>query len=347
VVAQVGEQLGAGLDEIDVVAVALLGFVPRRRVVRAFCLLALADQVCLLAHEEIELARDHVGEASAPKHEPRLAPLLELLIRTWNLFHGNAQPPERHAFLAEMVRLVSADRPDIVCLQELPVWALTQLEEWSGMRAFGDVAQPPRLGPLPIPAEVGHAITSMHYGLFRSAVTGQANAILLRPDAGPVDRDLLVLNSSEFREQQTRWLRLGLLARLAWAKERRIVQTVRARMPDGTTVLVANLHATSFPADQRLADAELLRAAVFADGVAEPGDIIVFAGDFNVPAARSATQAELTNEEWGFSTPVTEGIDQILVRGAEVEDIARWPRDRRRLDGRILSDHTPVEARAA
>ena len=74
---------------------------------------------------------------------------------------------------------------------------------------------------------------------------------------------------------------------------------------------------------------------------------VVLAGDFNVPAARSATQAELTSEEWGFSEPVAEGIDQILVRGASVDSLTRWPRERRLVDGRVLSDHTPVEARVA
>jgi endonuclease/exonuclease/phosphatase family metal-dependent hydrolase len=272
---------------------------------------------------------------------------LELLIRTWNLFHGNAQPPERHDYLAEMVGLVSADQPDVVCLQELPVWALRHLEAWSGMQAFGEVAQPPRLGPVPIPAELGRAITSVHHGFFRSAVTGQANAILLGRDASLLGHDVLVLNSREFRDHQARWLHLGLVARLGWAKERRVVHTVRARMADGTTVLVGNLHATSYPADQRLADAELLRAAVFVDGLAAPDDVVVLAGDFNVPAVRSATQAELATAEWGFSEPVAEGIDQILVRGAKLSELACWPRDRRRLDGRVLSDHTPVEVRAA
>jgi endonuclease/exonuclease/phosphatase family metal-dependent hydrolase len=73
----------------------------------------------------------------------------------------------------------------------------------------------------------------------------------------------------------------------------------------------------------------------------------VLGGDFNVPAARSATQAELASEEWGFSEPVAEGIDQILVRGASVDCLTRWPPERRRVDGRVLSDHTPVEARVA
>jgi endonuclease/exonuclease/phosphatase family metal-dependent hydrolase len=244
-----------------------------------------------------------------------------------------------------MVRLASGDRPDVLCLQELPAWGLDRLPTWSGMKAYGDVAQPPHLGPVPITARLGRAITSLNNGLLRSAVAGQANAILLAPAAKVLAHEWLVLNSREFREAQADWLSLSRVARLAWPKERRIVQVVRAGMPRGRTMLVANLHATSFPADQRLADAELLRAAVFADGLAEPEDIVVLAGDFNVPAARSATQADLSGEEWGFSPPHSDGIDQILVRGASVESLERWPRERRRVDGRILSDHTPVEAR--
>jgi len=215
------------------------------------------------------------------------------------------------------------------------------------MRAYADVAQMPHLGPLPIPAQLGRRVTALHNGLLRSAVAGQANAILLRPDAEVLSRARLILNSRDFREAQSRWLSLPLVARLAWGKERRIVQVLRARMPGGATLIVANLHATSYPADQRLADAELLRTAVFADGLAEPGDVVVLAGDFNVPAARSATQAALTGPEWGFSEPAPEGIDQIMVRGIVVEEITRWPRERRRVDGRLLSDHTPVEARLA
>ncbi len=62
---------------------------------------------------------------------------MPLLVRTWNVFHGNADPPERRAFLAQMVQVVSADAPDVVCLQEVPVWALGRLGGWSGMIAFG------------------------------------------------------------------------------------------------------------------------------------------------------------------------------------------------------------------
>ena len=60
---------------------------------------------------------------------------MRLLARTWNLFHGNAVPPERRAFLREMIELATGDEPDVVCLQELPVWAVARLEGWSGMQA--------------------------------------------------------------------------------------------------------------------------------------------------------------------------------------------------------------------
>jgi endonuclease/exonuclease/phosphatase family metal-dependent hydrolase len=100
-----------------------------------------------------------------------------MLVRTWNLFHGNSLPPERRAYLREMVELVTADHPDLVCLQEVPAWALGRLEAWSGMRAIGAVAAEPRLRS----AELGRVVTDLHHGLLRSAVTGEALAILVSP----------------------------------------------------------------------------------------------------------------------------------------------------------------------
>jgi endonuclease/exonuclease/phosphatase family metal-dependent hydrolase len=267
-----------------------------------------------------------------------------LLVRSWNLFHGNTLPPGRDARLAEMVALVSDDAPDVVCLQEVPIWALARLGEWSGMVALGDVAAPARLGPLPSTGEIGRRITEVHHGLFRSAFTGQANALLVSPRLRVLDRDTIVLNTGRFRRRQARWLELHPLARLAWAKERRICQAARLGRLEGGTLLVANLHATSYRPDERLADAEVLRAAVFADAVARPGETCVLAGDFNVRASRSWTLAELTRPEWGFSG-AGPGIDHILVRGAPAEPTKPWPDRRRGRDGLLLSDHAPVEAR--
>ena len=264
-----------------------------------------------------------------------------MLVRTWNLFHGNAKPPGRDAHLEQMLRLAIADGPAVLCLQELPAWSERWLESWSGMRSDFAVAAPPRLGPFPSTAEIGRRLT-VHHGLLRSALTGQANAILLSRELRILERRQVVLNPRRFRRVQGRWLELDPLARLAWPKERRVCHAVRVGLPDGRTAMVGNLHATSYPADRRLPDAELLRAAAFLDGLSEPGDVCILAGDFNVPREESWTLRELQRPEWGFSAPGP-GIDHVLVRGARSSPERRWPEERRRRGPLLLSDHAPVE----
>lgn len=255
---------------------------------------------------------------------------MSLLVRTWNVFHGNASPPERHGYLEQMIRLASEDRPDVLCLQELPVWSLKRLADWSGMQVFGAIAARPLLRSVAL----GRLTTALHQGFFRSALTGQANAILLHPELRAVGEDSIVLNPLGFRRRISRELRLSRRMRAKWARERRVCQAVRTA---GLTV--ANLHATGLPG-WLVADAELLRAAVFADSVAAPGDVLVLAGDFNVIRERSTTLPQLA--DWGFSKPIS-WIDQVLVRGARTGPAHRWPDERRRVDGRLLSDHAPVE----
>lgn len=258
-----------------------------------------------------------------------------MLVRSWNLFHGNAVPPQRAAFLDEMVRLATGDDPDILLLQEVPAWAL-------GLFTAGDIAARPSFGPLPIPAELGKLLTGFNHGLLRSAFSGQGNAIAVGPSLRVLSHTVLDLNPRRFRDAQAKRLGLGLVTRLAWASERRIVQALRLGDGNGRTFLVANLHCTSFTADERLAEAELLRAAWFAVSEASPEDIVVLGGDFNVTADRSSTLDDLSGPEWRFSAPGP-GIDHILVRGAGVSPLRVWPVEQRTRDGRILSDHAPVE----
>jgi endonuclease/exonuclease/phosphatase family metal-dependent hydrolase len=258
-----------------------------------------------------------------------------VLVRSWNLFHGNTVPPQRTAFLDEMLRLAAADQPDVLCVQEVPAWAL-------GVFTAGDVAARPTLGPLPITARIGRRLTEPNHGLLRSAFSGQGNGMIVSPRFRVLAHDVLTLNARRFRKAQTRALGLGVVARVAWAKERRIVQSLRIADTDGRTFLVTNMHCTSYAADERLADAEVLRAAWFATSKAAPGDVVILAGDFNVRAARSRTLADLTGPEWGFSKPGP-GIDHILVHGAEATPIRRWPDEQRLRGARLLSDHAPVE----
>ena len=263
---------------------------------------------------------------------------MRLVVRTWNLFHGNANPPERRAFLEEMVRLASADVPDVLCLQELPIWSLALLDDWSGMTAVGDVAARPKL-----PRELGRRITDLNHGLFRSAFTGQGNALLLGPALSVAEHRTLVLNTRGYRRSQARRLQLGLLERLAWARERRVCQVVRARRDDGSTLVAANFHATSFRPDKRLADAELLRAASFVDGFARPDEPVLLCGDFNLSVRNSGALPQLVGPEWGFDGASPQGIDHVLSRGLALGPPMHWPDARRRLDGRLLSDHAPLE----
>jgi hypothetical protein len=219
---------------------------------------------------------------------------------------------------------------------------LPQLAGWSRCIAVPALAEPPSLGPLPSTAEIGRAVTALNAGLLRSAFSGQGNAILVSRRLDPGDEHVCVLNPRRFRRAQARWLGLGPLARIGWAKERRVCQAVRVLL-GGRTVLVANLHATSYPPDERLADAELLRAFVYVDGLAQPDEPVVMAGDFNVTFDRSRTLLDLTAPEWGFSKPGA-GIDHILVRGLHVESgPMRWPPERREAHGALLSDHAPVD----
>jgi endonuclease/exonuclease/phosphatase family metal-dependent hydrolase len=227
------------------------------------------------------------------------------------------------------------------------VWALGKLDDWSGMTAVSEIAQRPRLGPVPSTAEIGRRITNLNHGLLRSAFTGQANAILVRPGLRVVEQRHIVLNPRRFRDAQARLLGLGPVARLAWANERRVCQAVRVSGEAGTFV-AANLHATSYPPDRDVPDAELYRAAVFVDGFAQPDEPVLFAGDFNISVRFSRTLEELTGPEWGFSGPTPTGIDHVLVRGLKTGAPVRWPDVRRRArDGRLLSDHAPVEVEVA
>ena len=240
-----------------------------------------------------------------------------------------------------MVERITEDRPAIVALQELGAGTLGRLAEWSGYQAYGDVSARPRL-----PHPLGTVITDLNPNLLRSAVEGQAIALLVDPDLRVDDHRSIVLNSGRYRSRIAAELELGLHARLWWARERRVCQALRVRFPDDRTAVVANYHATSYH-DRRLADAELRRAASFAVGLADRDDAVVLAGDFNLTVVTSPTLRELSTPTWGFS-PAGPGLDHVLVRGLEVTHAERhWPEDLRRHEGVLLSDHAPVELEVA
>jgi endonuclease/exonuclease/phosphatase family metal-dependent hydrolase len=227
-----------------------------------------------------------------------------VLVRSWNLFHGNALPPDRHSRLEQMVRLATEDRPDVLCLQEVPLWALSRLPRWSGMSAQHVVTRRARLGEW-----LGGAITRLHNGFFRSALAGQANAILLAPG-------LQALAHRTLRIDERR-------------DEPRYCHAVRLE-----GLVVGNLHATNDFRRPEIPAAEIVRAEAFVTGVA--GALpCVLAGDFNLLADHVTELAG-----WSALGP---GIDHVLVRGLSASPLAVWPVERRRHNGAVLSDHAPVE----
>ena len=117
-----------------------------------------------------------------------------MLVRSWNLFHGNTFPPGRRAFLREMIALVTADRPDVVCLQEVPGWALGRLGAWAGMVEVPAITKRPSVGRVGIHASVGRGLTAPHHGLIRSAFAGQGNSILVASDLRVVSGEAIELN---------------------------------------------------------------------------------------------------------------------------------------------------------
>ncbi len=229
------------------------------------------------------------------------------LVRSWNLYHGMTSPRDRRSHLEEAIRLVSNDRPDVICLQEVPLWGCPRLEDWSGMTAICQSARrvwfPPRRGGW---------ITRLNQGFFRSAFSGQANAILLHPRLVPLEERWTVISRGR--------------------RERRICQAVRLE-----GMVIANLHTSSEPRYPEICADEALRALAFVEAVAEDGEAIVLAGDFNL-------RAKQLPELPGFSAPGPR-IDHILVRGAETSPLEVWSEDDRTTASGVLSDHAPVELR--
>ena len=171
---------------------------------------------------------------------------MELLVRTWNVFHGNARVPGRRSYLRQMIELASHDRPDVLCLQELPLWSLGRLDGWSGMQVATVTTLPSLL-----PRRLAGWITRRHQGLLRSAIAGQANAILVAP-----------IHTLERLDE--------LWVSMPWQHPRRI-HSVRV----GGRVVVVNAHLS---ADR----GELERSFAFA----EAWRPVVLAGDLNVRAVR-------------------------------------------------------------
>ena len=175
-----------------------------------------------------------------------------MLVRSWNVFHGRTHPAGPTLHLREMVELVTADRPDVVCLQELPLWSLRLLDDWSGMRACTAVAK-----RTVVPRPLGRLLQRVDPRRFRSGITGQGNAILLAPG----------LEADEHRTRRVS----------DRGRERRVCHAVRV---DG--FVIGNVHATNDFRNPSVPREELRRAYDLIDEMVVGDDARVLAGDFNL-----------------------------------------------------------------
>ena len=151
------------------------------------------------------------------------------------------------------MRLI-ADSADVVALQEVPLWGISRLAQWAGMRAFAAPTKRALLGRLARTAQ------RLDPKRVRSPLTGQASAILIGPR----------LDVIEARETP--------ITPPGWPDELRFCQHVRVEA-HGRALAVANLHATTRNA--AAARAELERVAALVEG--EQSCVVL--GDFNLPGA--------------------------------------------------------------
>ena len=167
-----------------------------------------------------------------------------LLVRTWNIAHGRDVPPgpgyghARRKLLGEMADLITADRPDVVMLQEVPVWAASLLRERTGMgvtlaHTYG--AHIPFVH-IPLPLALGEWLGNALPDMVKTQFEGQAQAVLYGPE-------LVLVSARRVQVNSRRHLR----------GEPRVAQLVRLRhRRDGAEFAVGNLHADAHDADPQI-----------------------------------------------------------------------------------------------
>ncbi len=259
----------------------------------------------------------------------------ELLVRSWNIAHGRDIPPRerdgyghvRRKHLREMAELVARDGPDIVLLQEVPVWAGPLLHEHSRLGytlapCYG--AHVPFVH-VPLPLAVGAAVGRALPDIVRSQVEGQANAVLYS--------EALLLVSARRAQLNDRHRLRG---------EPRIAQLVRlVHRASGRELALANVHV-----DHADSERQVERAGYLLERFAR-GAPMLLGGDLNA-GPRSRAVRSLVKRGW-LEESGEASIDHLFVRGLEIEvGATRWLPEWRdvELDGRRvrLSDHDPVDA---
>lgn len=290
------------------------------------------------------------AEASDPRRRARD----ELIVLSWNVFHGRDWPPDpklrrtrklrslllrttvhddthvqvNRSLFEEFAGVLAAARWDVCLLQECPPRWADRLADECQASAFAALTSRNWMSP------VRRAIAEYNPDAMGSW-EGGSNLTLVRPPWRIAEATSVLLNPLRERRLQER---------------RRIALT---RLVDvDREVLAGNLHLTAGDPDQAAREAR--RAAEIALELAA-GAPIVLAGDFNVrPSTSTALYDDLCEAASLCGTTSPDALDHVLARGLEpIEPPHRWEPERRELDvltglerRRLrLSDHAPVEAR--
>ena len=269
---------------------------------------------------------------------------MQIRALTWNVFHGRDFPPdpalltrrsrlwrltERNATHAQVNRslrhefttVIAGAAWDVALLQEFPPRWARRLAAACDADAHRELTSRNSLGPL-------RALGALLNPDLIGSNEGGSNLTLVRPASlGSIaERRLLVLAPGP-------------------SPERRALAFTRTE----SGLCVANLHASTGPANRARAEAELRLAAERSLEWAA-GSPLILGGDLNVRPRDSTIYDELA-ERFGLASPTApDSLDHLLAHGLEtLEGPAAWPPERREViadDGlRVrLSDHAPVEA---
>ena len=122
----------------------------------------------MLGLEQLQLPLDEV-DIEAPSHVRRLLLRVCASSSAAGTSITGGRTRSRARSISEMVRLVTADA-DVVALQEVPLWAVKRLDDWSGMSASWAMTMPTLLGPL------ARHLAAADPVRFRSSLTGGERA---------------------------------------------------------------------------------------------------------------------------------------------------------------------------
>lgn len=171
-----------------------------------------------------------------------------MIVLSWNLFHGRAQPAAGRPLLVEFCRALAGWEWDVALLQEVPPW-------W-----------PPQLGAA-TGASARMALTSRNVPLFARRAIARRNPDLITANGGGCNA--ILVRGMRIGEHRTRVL--------TTRPERRVMHGIALGEPGW----FVNLHASTHPPEQRRAD--LLGAAATALEWAA-GAPLLFGGDMNSTA---------------------------------------------------------------